>query len=332
MSGQNLFLLYTAPNGAVNVDVFLRDETVWLTQKALAELFGVQRPAITKHLGNIFSTGELAEDSVCSILEHTAEDGKNYSAKYYNLDAIIAVGYRVNSFQATQFRIWATKTLREFILKGFVLDDARLKQGQQVFGKDYFDELLERIREIRASERRFYRKITDIYALSVDYSADATLTREFFASVQNKLHWAITGQTAAELIYASADATRIAMGLTTWKQAPDGKILKSDVAVAKNYLSEAHVKELNRIVSAYLDLAENRAERGILMKMVDWIGFLHSFLELSNYPILQDKGKVSALEAKLKAEGEYEVFRQRQDVEYVSDFDREIKRIEGRKP
>ena len=332
MSGQNLFLLYTAPNGAVNVDVFLRDETVWLTQKALAELFGVQRPAITKHLGNIFSTGELAEDSVCSILEHTAEDGKNYSAKYYNLDAIIAVGYRVNSFQATQFRIWATKTLREFILKGFVLDDARLKQGQQVFGKDYFDELLERIREIRASERRFYRKITDIYALSVDYSADATLTREFFALVQNKLHWAITGQTAAELIYASADATRIAMGLTTWKQAPDGKILKSDVAVAKNYLSEAHVKELNRIVSAYLDLAENRAERGILMKMVDWIGFLHSFLELSNYPILQDKGKVSALEAKLKAEGEYEVFRQRQDVEYVSDFDREIKRIEGRKP
>ena len=332
MSGQNLFLLYTAPNGAVKVDVFLRDETVWLTQKALAELFGVQRPAITKHLGNIFSTGELAEDSVCSILEHTAEDGKNYSAKYYNLDAIIAVGYRVNSFQATQFRIWATKTLREFILKGFVLDDARLKQGQQVFGKDYFDELLERIREIRASERRFYRKITDIYALSVDYSADATLTREFFASVQNKLHWAITGQTAAELIYASADATRIAMGLTTWKQAPDGKILKSDVAVAKNYLSEAHVKELNRIVSAYLDLAENRAERGILMKMVDWIGFLHSFLELSNYPILQDKGKVSALEAKLKAEGEYEVFRQRQDVEYVSDFDREIKRIEGRKP
>ena len=332
MSGQNLFLLYTAPNGAVKVDVFLRDETVWLTQKALAELFGVQRPAITKHLGNIFSTGELAEDSVCSILEHTAEDGKNYSAKYYNLDAIIAVGYRVNSFQATQFRIWATKTLREFILKGFVLDDARLKQGQQVFGKDYFDELLERIREIRASERRFYRKITDIYALSVDYSADATLTREFFASVQNKLHWAITGQTAAELIYASADATRIAMGLTTWKQAPDGKILKSDVAVAKNYLSEAHVKELNRIVSAYLDLAENRAERGILMKMVDWIGFLHSFLELSNYPILQDKGKVSALEAKLKAEGEYEVFRQRQDVEYVSDYDREIKRIEGRKP
>jgi len=331
MSNQNQFLLYTAPDGAVKVDVFLKDETVWLTQKALAELFGVKRPAITKHLGNIFSTGELTEASVCSILEHTAGDGKTYSAKYYNLDAIIAVGYRVNSYQATQFRIWATKTLREFIIKGFVLDDERLKRGKQVFGKDYFDELLERIREIRASERRFYQKITDIYALSVDYSGDAPTTKEFFATVQNKLHWAITGQTAAELIYTSADATKIYLGLTTWKHAPGGKILKSDVTVAKNYLNEAHVKELNRIVSAYLDLAENRAERGILMKMADWVSFLHSFLELSNYPILQDKGKVSALEAKLKAEGEYEVYRQRQDADYISDFDREIKRIEGKK-
>ena len=332
MSSQNQFLLYTAPDGAVKVEVFLKDETVWLTQKALAELFGVKRPAITKHLLNIFFTGELAEDSVCSILEHTAGDGKIYAAKYYNLDAIIAVGYRVNSYQATQFRIWATKTLREFIVKGFVLDDERLKQGKQVFGKDYFDELLERIREIRASERRFYQKLTDIYALAVDYDPDAPLTKEFFATVQNKLHWAITGQTAAELIYASADATKIYMGLTTWKHAPSGKILKSDVTVAKNYLNEAHVKELNRIVSAYLDLAENRAERGILMKMTDWVKFLHNFLELSNYPILQDKGKVSALEAKLKAEGEYEVYRQRQDADYISDFDREIKRIEGKKP
>jgi hypothetical protein len=332
MSNPNQFLLYTAPDGAVKVDVFLKDETVWLTQKALAELFGVKRPAITKHLRNIFSSSELAEDSVCSILEHTAGDGKTYSAKYYNLDAIIAVGYRVNSYQATQFRIWATKTLREFIIKGFVMDDERLKRGKQVFGKDYFDELLERIREIRASERRFYQKLTDIYALAVDYNADAPLTKEFFATVQNKLHWAITGQTAAELIYASADAAKIYMGLTTWKRAPGGKILKSDVTVAKNYLSEAHVKELNRIVSAYLDLAESRAERGILMKMTDWVKFLHSFLELSNHPILQDKGKVSALEAKLKAEGEYEVYRQRQDAEYLSDFDREIKRIEGKKP
>ncbi len=332
MSEHNQFLLYTAPGGGVKVDVNFRDETVWLTQKALAELFGVKVPAINKHLKNIFESGELAEASVVSILETTAADGKNYRTNYYNLDAIIAVGYRVNSYQATQFRIWATKTLREFIIKGFVMDDERLKQGKQVFGKDYFDELLERIREIRASERRFYQKITDIYALSVDYSAEAPLTKEFFAMVQNKLHWAISGKTAAELIYGSADATKLYMGLTTWKHAPGGKILKSDVTMAKNYLSEAHVKELNRIVSAYLDLAENRTERGILMKMADWVGFLHSFLELSNYPILQDKGKVSALEAKLKAEGEYEVYRQRQDAEYVSDFDREIKRIEGKKP
>ncbi len=326
------FILYTAPGGAVKIDVLLRDETLWLTQKALAELFGVQRPAITKHLKNIFASEELVERSVCSILEHTAGDGKTYSAQYYNLDAIIAVGYRVNSYQATQFRIWATQTLREFITKGFVLDDERLKQGGRVFGKDYFDELLERIREIRASERRFYQKITDIYALSVDYSATAPLTKDFFATVQNTLHWAITGQTAAELIYTSADARKLTMGLTTWKHAPKGKILKSDVTVAKNYLNEAHVQELNRIVSAYLDLAENRALRGIVMKMTDWVGFLHGFLELSNYPILKDKGKVSALEAKLKAEGEYEVFRQRQDQDYLSDFDQEIKRLEGKQP
>ena len=332
MTAQSQFLLYTAPDGAVKVDVFFKDETVWLTQKALAELLGVKVPAINKHLKNIFASRELVEDSVVSILETTATDGKTYQTRYYNLDAIIAVGYRVNSYQATRFRIWATKTLREFIIKGFVLDDERLKRGKQVFGKDYFDELLERIREIRASERRFYQKITDIYALSVDYSADAPVTKEFFATVQNKLHWAITGQTAAELIRASADASKPHMGLTTWKHAPSGKILKSDVTVAKNYLGEAHIKELNRIVSAYLDLAENRAERGILMKMTDWASFLNSFLELSNYPILQDKGKVSALEAKLKAEGEYEVYRQRQDADYVSDFDREIKRIEGKKP
>jgi hypothetical protein len=244
-------------------------------------------------------------------LETTAADGKSYKTKFYNLDAIIAVGYRVNSYQATQFRIWATKTLREFIIKGFVLDDERLRQGPPLFGKDYFDELLERIREIRASERRFYQKVTDIYALSVDY---------------------ITGQTAAELIYSKADATKLSMGLTTWKHAPHGKILKSDVTVAKNYLGEEHIKELNRIVSAYLDLAENRAQRGIVMKMADWVSFLNSFLELSSYPILTDKGKVSALEAKLKAEGEYAVFRERQDAEYVSDFDRvveETKRLEG---
>lgn len=324
-------LLYTGPDGAVKVGVLFRDETAWLTQKALAELFGVGVPAITKHLKNIFESGELSEESVVSILETTAADGKTYKTRFYNLDAIIAVGYRVNSYQATQFRIWATKALREFMIKGFVLDDERLKQGKTLFGKDYFDELLERIREIRASERRFYQKITDIYALAVDYDARAPLTREFFATVQNKLHWAITGQTAAELIYTSADATKLFMGLTTWKHAPHGKILKSDVTVAKNYLSEAHVKELNRIISAYLDLAESRAQRGILMKMAEWATFLNSFLELSSYPILADKGKVSALEAKLKAEGEYEVYRKRQDAEYVSDFDRvveEAKRLE----
>ncbi|NLB65598.1 MAG: virulence RhuM family protein, partial [Lentisphaerae bacterium] len=243
----------------------------------------------------------------------------------------IAVGYRVNSYQATQFRIWATKTLREFIVKGFVLDDERLKQGKRLFGRDYFDELLERIRDIRASERRFYQKITDIYALSADYDPNAPATQEFFATVQNKLHWAITGQTAAELIYASADAAKINMGLTAWKHAPHGKILKSDVAVAKNYLNEAHIRELNRIVSAYLDLAENRAERGVVTRMQEWAEFLNRFLELSNYPVLQDKGKVSALEAKLKAAEEYEVFRVRQDREYISDFDREVKRLQGRK-
>jgi len=329
------FLLYTAPDGAVKVGVLFRDETAWLTQRALAELFGVKVPAITKHLKNIFESGELDRAATVSKMEIVqSERGREVMREVtlYNLDAIIAVGYRVNSYQATRFRIWATQTLREFIIKGFVLDDERLKQGNTAFGKDYFADLLERIREIRASERRFYQKVADIYALSVDYDAHAPLTREFFASVQNKLHWAITGQTAAELIYTSADATKLFMGLATWKHAPHGKIQKSDVTVAKNYLSEAHVKELNRIVSAYLDLAENRAQRGILMKMNDWATFLNSFLELSSYPILSDKGKVTTLEAKLKAEGEYEVYRKRQDAEYVSDFDRavqEAKRLEG---
>jgi hypothetical protein len=325
-------ILYNTPEGKKKVDVLFHDENFWLTQKAIAELFGVEVPAISKHLGNIYDSGELDREATISILETVRQEGNRdvkRKLEYYNLDAIIAVGYRVNSYQATQFRIWATRTLKEFIIKGFVLDDERLKQGRH-FGKDYFDELLERIREIRASERRFYQKITDIYALSADYDPEAPLTNEFFATVQNKLHWAITGKTAAEIIYDAADATQIHMGLTSWKQAPDGKILKSDISVAKNYLSEAHIKELNRIVSAFLDLAENRAERQILMKMEDWVLFLHSFLELSSYPILQDKGKVTALEAKLKAEQEYETYRKHQDREYISDFDREIKRIQGK--
>jgi len=326
-SNQSNFILYTGNDGEVNIEVVLQDEMIWLTQKAISELYGVQRPAITKHLKNIFDSGELQEDSVSSILEHTANDGKKYNTKFYNLDAIISVGYRVNSYQATQFRIWATKTLKEYIIKGFVLDDGRLKQGNKVFGKDYFEELLERIREIRASERRFYQKITDIYALSADYDKNAPATKNFFASVQNKFHWAITGKTAAEIIYDSADATKIHMGLTNWKQAPDGKIMKSDVSIAKNYLGKTHIKELNQIISAYLDLAENRAQRQILMKMDDWGQFLHSFLELSSYPILPDKGKVSALEAKLKAEQEYDEYRVTQDEDYISDFDKEVWRI-----
>ena len=325
-------LLYTAPDGDVRVEVIYQDETVWLTQKSLAELFGVKVPAVNKHLTNIYDDGELERERTISILEIVQTEGtRNVKRKteFYNLDAIIAVGYRVNSYQATQFRVWATKTLREFIVKGFVLDDERLKQGKQLFGRDYFEELLERIREIRASERRFYQKITDIYALSADYDPKSPTTRDFFATVQNKLHWAIHGQTAAELIYSSADAAKVNMGLTTWKHAPHGKILKSDVSVAKNYLVEQHIRELNRIVSAYLDLAENRAERGIVTTMTEWVEFLHRFLELSNYPILVDNGKVTALEAKLKAEAQYEVFRKRQDKEYISDFDREVKRLKG---
>jgi len=329
---QSNFLLYTGNDGKVNIEVFLQDETVWLTQKAMGLLFGVESHTITYHLKEIFRSGELNERVTTRKIRAVQNEGKRQVTRkldFYNLDAIISVGYRVNSYQATQFRIWATRTLKEFIIKGFVLDDERLKQGKQVFGKDYFDELLERIREIRASERRFYQKITDIYALAADYDKNAPVTIEFFATVQNKLHWAITGKTAAEIIYDSADATKIHMGLTNWKQAPDGKILKSDVSIAKNYLNEAHIKELNQIISAYLDLAENRAQRQILMKMADWIEFLHSFLELSNYPILQDKGKVSALEAKLKAGQEYEEYRVTQDRDFISDFDKEIQRIKG---
>jgi hypothetical protein len=318
-------LLYTAADGTVKVRVLFKDETAWLTQKDLADLFGVKPPAISKHLKNIYDSGELDEIATVSKMETVRSEGERDVVRtidIYNLDVIIAVGYRVNSYQATQFRIWATKVLREFVIKGFALDDERMKRGTAAFGKDYFEELLERIREIRASERRFYQKITDIYALSVDYDPDAPLTREFFSTVQNKLHWAITGQTAAELIHASVDASKPHMGLSTWKRAPDGKILKSDVTVAKNYLSAPHIKELNRIVSAYLDLAENRAQRAILMKMSDWVKFLDGFIELSSYPVLIDKGRVSSLEAKLKAEDEYEVFRKRQDVEYRSEFDR----------
>lgn len=324
-------IFYNTPTGDVKIEVIYNEETFWLSQKKMAELFGVESNTITYHLKEIYQSAELEQDSTARKIRVVQKEGSRDVSRdidFYNLDAIIAVGYRVNSFQATQFRIWATKMLREFIIKGFVLDDERLKQGKH-FGKDYFDELLQRIREIRASERRFYQKITDIYSLAVDYNKNAPVTKDFFASVQNKLEWAITGKTAAEIIYAEADADKLYMGLKTWKNAPDGKVLKADIAVAKNYLSEKHIKELDRIVSAYLDLAENRAERGILMKMEDWVIFLNNFLELSNYPILADKGKVSKEQAKLKAEQEFDKFRVLQDKNFESDFDKEVKRIKG---
>lgn len=328
MKGRDI-LLFNTIDKANSISVNFEQGTFWLTQKAMGELFGVNVPAISKHIKNIFETNELDKNSVISKMETTASDGKNYTTQFYRLEAILAVGYRVNSSQATEFRKWATQTLNEFIIKGFIIDDERLKQGRNL-GQDYFDELLERIREIRSSERRFYQKITDLFSLSTDYNHESQQTKDFFAMVQNKLHWAITGKTAAEIIYTEADATKLFMGLKTWKAAPNGKILKSDVVVAKNYLSEQHLSELNRLVSAYLDLAENNAQRGIAFNMSQWVKFLDGFLDLSNYPILTDKGTVSMLEAKLKAESEFEVFRVVQDKNYMSDFDRVISRMKNK--
>jgi hypothetical protein len=328
----NDILFYTSAEGKIKIEVVYENDTFWLSQKRIAELFGVERSVITKHLKNIFDTAELDEKSTCAKIAQVQKEGNREVSRdieFYNLDAIIAVGYRVNSQKATQFRIWATNTLKEFIIKGFVLDDERLKQGKK-FGKDYFDELLERIREIRASERRFYQKITDIYALAADYNKDSETTKTFFTTVQNKLHWAITGKTAAEIIYSEADTDKVFMGLQTWKNAPEGKILKSDVSIAKNYLNEAHIEELNRLVSAYLDLAENNAKRQQLVVMSDWSRFIDGFLQLSNYPILTHKGKVSQLEAKIKAESEYEKYRVIQDEIFESDFDKEIKKMMGK--
>lgn len=321
-------ILFSSSDGNVRVEVVYSGETFWLTQKRMAELFDVEIPAISKHLKNIFETGELQDSAVISKMETTAADGKNYITAFYNLDAIIAVGYRVNSKQATQFRVWATKTLREFIIKGFVLDDERLKQGKR-FGKDYFDELLERIREIRASERRFYQKITDIYEqCSIDYNRDADITQAFFKTVQNKLHWAITGKTAAQIIAERANASDQNMGLQTWKNAPQGKILKSDVSIAKNYLIEKEIKELERVVTMYLDYAENQAARGIPMKMKDWVEKIDGFLQFNEYKILKDAGNVSHEVAKKIAESEFEKFRIVQDNNFESDFDKTFKNIE----
>ena len=332
----NNFVIFKTENGKVNIDVFYQDKTLWLTQKKIAELFEKGRSTITEHLKKIFSDGELDRKVVCREFRHTTKHGaiegktQEQVVTYYNLRAITAVGYRVNSQRAIEFRKWATELLHEYIIKGFTMDDERLKQIKH-FGEDYFDEMLERIREIRLSERRLYQKITDIYALAADYNSKNAITKQFFATVQNKLHWAITGKTAAEIIYTEADATKIYMGLKTWKQAPDGKILKSDVTIAKNYLNIEHVKALERIVSSYLDLAESRARNRQVMNMNDWDRFLVQFLELADYPILKDKGKVSMLEAKLKAESEYDKFRVIQDQNYISDFDKEIKKIIDKK-
>ena len=323
-------ILYQTPGGTVRIEVLYEDETFWLNQKRIAELFGVEIPTINYHLKEIYESGELRhEATVRKILRVQTEGNREVrrEIEFYNLDAIISVGYRVNSAQATQFRIWATQTLREFVIKGFVLDDERLKLNKR-FGKDYFDELLERIREIRASERRFYLKITDIYEqCSIDYDKDAEITKTFFKTVQNKLHWAVTGKTAAEIIAARADAAKPSMGLTTWKNAPKGKILKSDVSVAKNYLIEQEIKELERIVSMYLDYAENQAARQIPMRMNDWAGKMDAFLQFNEYEVLADAGKVSAEVAKRLAEEQYEKFRVTQDRAFESDFEKEIKRI-----
>lgn len=319
-------IFYSNPEGDVRIEVFYKDESLWLSQKQIAELFNVETNTINYHLKEIFKMKELDENSVIRKIRITAADGKNYQTQFYNLDAIIAVGYRVNSYEATRFRIWATKVLREFITKGFVLDDERLKQGQ-MWGKDYFDELLERIREIRASERRFYQKITDIYAqCSIDYDPKAQITKDFYAIVQNKLHWAITGHTAAEIIADRVDAKHPNMGLTTWKLAPRGKILKSDVGVAKNYLKEKELRELNRIVTMYLDYAELQAERRVPMTMTNWVKRLDAFLQFNEYDILNDAGRISTDMARQLAEAEYKKFRVFQDRNFESDFDRAMKK------
>ena len=323
-------ILYSTPEGTVRVEVVFRDESFWLTQKKMADLFGVEVNTINYHLKEVYASGELKEALTIRKFRIVQPEGGRQvtrEVEFYHLDAIIAVGYRVNSYQATQFRIWATATLREYIVKGFVLDDERLKLNKR-FGKDYFDELLERIREIRASERRFYLKITDIYEqCSADYNRDAEITRAFFKTVQNKLHWAVTGQTAAEIIAGRADSAEPHMGLQTWKNAPHGKILRSDVTVAKNYLIENEIKALERIVSMYLDYAELQATRQVPMKMRDWVKKLDAFLKFNEYEVLEDAGRVSHEVAASLAEKEYEKFRVTQDREYIGDFEKEVRRI-----
>ena len=330
MTNEIQFLLYNLPEEEGKVQVVIKDETIWSTQKAMAQLFGVGVPAISKHLKNIFEEGELIKEVVVSKMEittrHGAIEGKTQisSVDFYHLDAIIAVGYRVNSARATRFRQWATKILHEYIRKGFVLDDDRLKQGTTVFGIDYFRELLERVRSIRASERRIWQQITDIYAeCSIDYNRTSPTTKEFYAMVQNRFHYAITGQTAAEIIYTKSDHTKDHMGLTTWKNAPDGRILKSDVSIAKNYLQEKEIRQLERAVTSYFDYIENQIERQNTFTMEQFAASVNKFLTFNDYRILPDKGRISASQAKAKAEREYDIFNKTQRID--SDFDKEVR-------
>ena len=330
MSNEMQFLLYNMPDAEGKVQVVIKDETLWCTQKAMAQLFGVGVPAISKHLKNIFTEGELAADTTISKMETVVNRGirgeVNELIDFYSLDAIIAVGYRVSSLRATRFRRWATKILNEYIKKGFAMDDDRLKQGTAVFGKDYFRELLERVRSIRASERRIWQQITDIYAeCSTDYDKDSPTTRDFYAMIQNRFHYAITGQTAAEIIYTKADHTKDNMGLTTWKHAPDGRILRSDVNIAKNYLQENEIRQLERAVSSYFDYIENQIERHNAFNMKQFAASVDKFLTFNDYKILPDKGKISAAQAKKKAEEEYDIFNKTQRID--SDFDKEVRKM-----
>lgn len=323
------FLLYTTPSEDIKINAVIKDETLWLTQKAMAELFGCSTDNISSHLKNIFNEGELNKNSVTEKISATASDGKNYLTQFYNLDAIISVGYRVNSVRATQFRIWATKVLKEYIQKGFVLDDERLKQGSNAFGKDYFKELLERVRSIRASERRIWQQITDIFQeCSIDYDKNSNITQEFFATVQNKFHYAITGKTAAEIVFHKADSTQEHMGLKTWSGAPDKRILKSDVSIAKNYLAEDQIRRLERTVSGYFDYIEDLIERENTFTMEQFAASVNEFLAFRKYQILPNKGSISHERAKKHAEAEYDKFNKTQKI--ISDFDKSIKKLTGK--
>ena len=328
----NKIVLYTSDEGDIKVDVVFKDENFWLTQAKMGELFDVDRTSVGRHLKNIFDEGELDKSVVSALFAHTTKHGaiedktQTQETKFYNLDAIIAVGYRVNSKKATQFRIWATKTLKEFMIKGFVIDDERLKQGSNLIGKDYFKELLERVRSIRASERRIWQQITDIFAeCSIDYDKNSDTTQNFYTTIQNKFHYAITNQTAAEIIYSSADSKKENMGLTTWKNSPDGRVLKSDVSIAKNYLPENKIKQLERAVSGYFDYIEDLIERENTFTMEEFEASVNEFLAFRKYNILKDHGKISAIDAKQKAEQEYLIFNKTQKI--VSDFDKAIKQL-----